>query len=209
MTACLLGFSLYGVYSCRCARPWSHRALCENGGENNVHLSIRTSVLSYVRPAYVRVTCVHRQSLTFHDLRVEHRHTLYPYCTLCIPIPIPVALPRGGFSSLYIDAFYMRERVFVCCTSLGAVARHAPDDVGVRERLPRLCCNQYQLMHLCPWLSCLAVRTQCSRRFPTIFHDISCNNWPSCELREFYKAPFAKSSEIQPEINVTWNNNFI
>lgn len=54
--------------------------------------------------------------------------------TLCIPIP--VALPRGGLSSLYIDALYMRERVFVCCTSLGAVARHAPGDVGVRERLP-------------------------------------------------------------------------
>jgi len=66
-----------------------------------------------MRRAYVRVTCVHRQSLTFHDLRVEHR----PYCTLCIPIPVAL-LRGGGFSFLYTDALYVRARVCVCAVHL-------------------------------------------------------------------------------------------
>lgn len=31
---------------------------------------------------------------------------------------------------------HARAPMYVCGTSLGAAARHAPDDVGVRERLP-------------------------------------------------------------------------
>lgn len=92
MTACLpVGlFPLYGVYSCGRARPWSRRAPSENGGENNVHPSMEGCVR-------VRVTCVHRQSLTSHDLREEHRPELYPtslslspYCAAFLLIPAPM-----------------------------------------------------------------------------------------------------------------------
>lgn len=116
---CLLGFSL-GVYSCGRARPWS---LCENEGENNVRSSVRSFVHPSVRRACVcvcmRMTCVHRQSLTFRDLRTEHRPYCTPYISLSLPSPIlsPLShLPPPSLSSslsspaLYIDAFCARAR---------------------------------------------------------------------------------------------------
>lgn len=82
-----------------------------------------TSVCPSVRPsarireagAYVRVTCVHRQSLTFHDLlTILTAHALYPYlCRLTGVLVSPLSR-----ADTYARA---------CCAVhlLVAVARHA------------------------------------------------------------------------------------
>ena len=103
---------------------------------------------------------------------VEHR----PYSAHSVSLSLS-PYPRSGSPYLYTDALYahMRARVCACGTSLGAAARHAPGDVGVRERLPpallqSIPTDAFVLVAFVPGRS-HAVHPR--RRFPSVFYEIS------------------------------------
>lgn len=85
----------------------------------------------------------------------------------------------GGFSSLYTDAaLCARARAYVCGTSLGAAARHAPGDVGVRERLPPVLLQSIPTDAFVPVAFVPGRFARSARRTDSrpYFADISCNN---------------------------------
>jgi len=132
--------------------------------------------------------------------------------TLCIPPAHSVSLSLSPYrvvvSPLCISMHSTCVSACLCAVHLLVPSHDMHQAMSVWESVcPALL--QSIPTDLCLWFSCLAVRTQCSSRFSTIFYDIFYNNWPSCELKKFYKVPFAKSLKIQLEMNVTWNRNLI
>lgn len=103
--------------------------------------SVRPSVRGACMCVCVRMTCVHRQSLTFRDLRTEHR----PYCTAYISLSLPSSIYHPFPPTLlYLSSSlsFSPSLLLLLSTSMHFVRARATHDmrvrgdVGVRERLP-------------------------------------------------------------------------